>query len=81
MRYLPLLLLLTLSMAAQDDSTPDPHEGKVMHCNNAYTTAEDQKCACNKTTTCPDPGAALPEDQKCKSYCYHGCGCVGPCTT
>ena len=77
-RWFPLTLLLALSLSAQN---PDPHAGKVPHCDNYFNTKVEERCDCNKANTCPNPDAPLPEEQKCKSYCFHGCGCLGPCDT
>lgn len=65
-------------MRAQDN---DPHQGKVPHCDNSYTTKENMRCDCLKNIVCPEPGSSVRESDKCKSYCYHGCNCVGACDT
>lgn len=82
MKLFVLVLLLTLSLGAQQPGPPptDPHQGQPSYCVNhggftEFPMEEPHICACD--SPCHE---GQPEDAKCLVYCRKDhCHCIAEC--
>ena len=74
-RAIVLMLLSATALIAQ--------EGDQKRCNNYFSTPAKDKCnnCAQANAGCSDRPDPKVEDKKCRSYCNHGCGCIGKCTS